>query len=54
MKRFTHFAIVLFALTVVAGCGEEGGAVGTDDEIQTYIDEHGSHSSDPGPSPLTD
>ena len=54
MLRFVHFFLLLFALVTVSGCGEQSGAVGTDDEVKAYIDEHGSHSSDPGPSPLID
>lgn len=55
MVQFSHFAfLLLFALVAVAGCGDQGGPVGTDDEIEAYIDEHGSHTSDPGPSPLID
>lgn len=52
MLRFSHF-VFLLALVAVAGCGEKTGPVGTEDEINAYIDEHGS-TSDPGPSPLVD
>ncbi|WP_372723418.1 hypothetical protein [Novipirellula sp.] len=54
MVRFLHLFLFLFALIAGAGCSEQSGAVGTDDEIKAYVDEHGSHASDPGPSPLID
>jgi len=53
MVRLSHFAFFLFSFVAIAGCGDQSGDAGTDDEIKAYVDEHGS-TSDPGPSPLTD
>lgn len=51
LNSFLLFGVLIFAV----GCGEEVGTVADNDEVKAYIDEHGSHSSEPEPSePITD
>ena len=56
MAYFCQFVLLLFVLSVVAGCGDNPSAVATDDEIKAHLEEHGDQFTDPSlPSaPLID
>lgn len=47
MAYFRQFVLLLFVLSVVAGCGDNPTAVATDDEIKAHVDEHGDQFTDP-------
>jgi hypothetical protein len=55
MVFFSHFVLLILVLSVAAGCGDQGGAVATDDEIKAHVEKHGDQFTDPSVvHPLTD
>jgi len=52
MAYFSHLVMLLFVLSVVAGCGDKAGVVATDDEIKAHVEKYGDQYTDPSkPSP---
>lgn len=55
MVRLSFVLLLLLLSNMMVGCGEQGGVVATEDEMQAHVEEHGDLSLDPAAStPITD